>query len=140
MGNFDSYFSSPSTGKSATPPVRDICLPTLLEYVQTFPKVESMNTNLLEVAVTSETAHMLAATPLGPPYWGFKDIAFECHMGAVPGFTRTTTEGDDYNYHKAKLQLWPRETHWQTLLHSSVYTAISFSIQCIVISAYFRVM
>jgi len=39
---------------------------------------------------------------------------------------RVSHKGDDYNYHKAKLQLSPGETHWQTLLHSLVYTAISF--------------
>jgi len=52
------------------------------------------------------------------------------------GFTQITTKGDDYNYHKAKLQLSPRETHWQILLRSLVYTAISF---LHILYSYFRV-
>jgi len=31
------------------------------------------------------------------------------------GITQTTTKGDDYNYHKAKLQLSPREMHRQII-------------------------
>jgi len=84
-----------------------------------------MDTNLLEVAGSSKTAHTLAAyhhlnsirTTIPRP------LAY-CCLNATQewcqGFTQTTTKGDDYNYHKAKLQLSPRETHWQTLLGSLV--------------------
>ena len=92
---------------------------------------EATDTNLLKVAGSSETAHTLAA-------WNHLDsnrttiprlLAYCCLKATRErrqGFTQTTTKGDDYNYHKAKLQLSPRETHWQTLPGSLIYTAISF--------------
>ena len=85
----------------------------------------------MEVAGSSETAYTLAAcnhldstrtTILRLLTYCCLNATRECHQG----FTQTTTKGDDYNYHKAKLQLSPREMHWQTLLHSLVYTALSF--------------
>jgi len=93
---------------------------------------EAMDTNLLEVAGSSETAHTLAPcnhldsirTTISR-----RLLAYSClnaRLERRQGFTQTTTKGDDYNYYKAKLQLLPRGTHWQTLLRSLVYTAISF--------------
>ena len=134
MGNFDSYFLSPSTGKSATPTAMDICHIYTLGVSSNISHgriKEATDTNLLEVAGSSETAHTLAA-------WNHLDsnrttiprlLAYCClnaRRERRQGFTQTTTKGDDYNYRKAKLQLSPRETHWQTLLLSLVYKAISF--------------
>ena len=134
MGNFDSYFPSPSTGKSATPTAMDICHIYTLGVSSNISHgriKEDTDTNLLKLAGSSETAHTLAA-------WNHLDsnrttiprLLAYCCLNATrerrQSFTQTTTKGDDYNYHKAKLQLSPRETHWQTLLRSLVYTAISF--------------
>jgi len=92
---------------------------------------EAMETNLLEVAGSSETAHTLAAcNHLDSIRTTIPRLVAYCCLNATrnrrQGFTQTTTKGDDYNYHKAKLQLSPRETHWQTLPGSLIYTAISF--------------
>ena len=80
------------------------------------------------MADSSETAHTLAACDHLDSIR--TTIPTYCCLNATrerrQGFTQTTTKGDDYNYHKAKLQLSPRETHWQTLLHALVYTTISF--------------
>jgi len=92
---------------------------------------EAMDTNFLEVIGSSKTAstlamcnHLESITTTQPR------LSVNCCLNAIlewhQGFTQTTTKGDYYNYHKAKLQLLPRETHWQTLLHLSVYTTISF--------------
>ena len=55
MGNFVSYFRSPSTGESATPPEMDICFiythGISLDITHGGIK-EVMDTNLLEVAGT----------------------------------------------------------------------------------------
>ena len=59
---------------------------------------EAMDTNLLEVAGSSETAHTLATCD---------------HLDSI---RTTTNKGDDY---KAKLQPSSRETHWQTLVWST---------------------
>jgi len=66
MGNFDSYFPSPSTctGKSATPKAMDICYIYTLGVSSDISHgriKEAMDTNLLEVAGSSETARTLAA-------------------------------------------------------------------------------
>ena len=92
---------------------------------------EAMDTNLPEVAGSSETAHTLAAwNHLHSNRTTKPRLLAYCCLNATwerrQGFTQTTTKGDDYNYHKAKLYLSPRETNWQTLLRSLVYTAISF--------------
>ena len=92
---------------------------------------EAMDTNLLEVAGSSETAHTLATfNHLDSTRTTIPRLLAYCCLNATrerhQGFTQTTTKGDDYNYHKAKLQLSPRETHRQTLLCLLVYTAISF--------------
>ena len=134
MGNFDSYFPSPSTGKSATPTAMDICHIYTLGVSSNISHgriKEATDTNLLEVAGSSETAHTLAAwNHLDSNRTTIPKLLAYCCLNAIrerrQGFTQTTTKGDDYNYHKAKLQLLPRETHWQTLLPSLVYTAISF--------------
>jgi len=130
MVNFDSYFPSPSSGKNTTPTVMDICHIYTLGVSSDISHSrikEAMATNLLEVAGSSETAHTLAAcnrldsirTTI------LRLVAYRClnvTQEQRQGFTQTTTKGDDYNYHKSS----PRETHWQTLLRSLVYTAISF--------------
>jgi len=134
MGNFDSYFPSPSTGKNATPTAMDNChIYTLGVSSNIFHGriKEAMDTNLLEVAGSSKTAHTLAVcNHLNSIRTTIPRHLAYCCLNArrerCQGFTQTTTKGDDYNYHKAKLQLSPRETHWQTLLRSLVYTAISF--------------
>ena len=82
---------------------------------------KAMDTNLLEVAGT-----VAACDHLDSIRTNILRLLFECHTIVALGFTQTTTKGDDYNYPKAKLQLSPRETHWQTLLRSLVYTTISF--------------
>jgi len=92
---------------------------------------EAMDTNLLEEAGSSETAHTLAACNcLNSIRTTIPRLVAYCCLNATrerrQGFTQTTTKGDDYNYYKAKLQLSSRETHWQTLLRSLVYTTISF--------------
>jgi len=92
---------------------------------------EAMDTNLLEVAGSSKTACTLAACDhLNSIRTTMPRLLAYCCLNAIwerhQGFTQATTKGDDYNYHKAKLQLSPREMHWLTLLHSLVYTAISF--------------
>ena len=134
MGNFDSYFPSPSTGKNATPPAMDICYISTLGVSSDISHgriKEAMETNLLEVAGSSETAHTLAACKhLDCIRTTIPRLVAYCCLNATrnrrQGFTQTTTKGDDYNYHKAKLQLSPRETHWQALPGSLIYTAISF--------------
>ena len=131
MGNFDSYFPSPSTGKSATPPAMHISTLGVSSDISHGRIKEAMDTNLLEVAGSSETAHTLAASNhLDSIRTTIPRLVAYCCLNATrnrcQGFTQTTTKGDDYNYHKAKLQLSPRETHWQTLLSSLIYTAISF--------------
>jgi len=132
VGNFDSYFPSPSTGKNTTPTAMDICHISALGVSSAISHgriKEATDTNLLEVAGSSETAHTLAACNHLDSTRTTILLAY-CCLNATrewhQGFTQKTTEGDDYNYHKAKLQLSPRETHWQTLLRSLVYTAISF--------------
>ena len=84
----------------------------------------AMDTNLPEVARSSETActsvtcnHLNSIRMRLLAYCCLNAIQKQCW-----GYTQTTTKGD--NYHKAKLS--PREMHWQTLLHSLVYAAISF--------------
>ena len=134
MGNFDSYFPLPSTGKNATPPAMDICHISTLRVSSDISHgriKEAMETNLLEVAGSSETAHTLAAcNHLDSNRTTIPRLLAYCCLIATreqhQGFTQTTTMGDDYNYQKAQLQPSPRETHWQTLFHSLVYTAISF--------------
>ena len=120
--------------KSATPTAVDICY-TYTHRVSSDIShgriKEATDTNLLEVAGSSETAHTLAAcNHLDSIRTTIPRLLAYCHLNATrewrQGFTQTTTKGDDYNYHKAKLQLLPRETHWQTLLRSLVYMAISF--------------
>jgi len=134
VGNFDSYFPSPSTGKSTTPTVMDICHIYTLGVSSNISRgriEEAMDTNLLEVAGSSETARTLATCN---HHYSIRTTILRlleyCCLNATwdwhQGFTQTTTKGDDNNYHKVKLQISPRETHWQTLLCSLVYTAISF--------------
>ena len=87
----------------------------------------AMDANLLEVAHTSETAHTSATcNHLNSIRTTILRILAYCCLNAIQkqhqGYTQTTTKGD--NYHKVKLSPW--EMHWQTLLHSLVYTAISF--------------
>jgi len=31
-------------------------------------------------------SHAITLYPLGPPYWGFSILLFECHTEAVPAF------------------------------------------------------
>ena len=143
MGNFDRFFHSPSTGKSATPPAMDICYlytHRVSSDISHSRIKETMDTNILEVAGSSETACTLAARDhLDSIRTTILRLLAYCCLNAIlkwhQGFTQTTNKGDDYNYHKVKLQLSPRETHWQTLLHSLVYIAISFSVHYTVISA-----
>jgi len=64
VGNFDSYFPSPSTGKSATPTAMDIChiyTPGVSLEISHGRIKEAKDTNLLEVVGSSETARTLAA-------------------------------------------------------------------------------
>ena len=111
MGNFDSYFPSPSTGKSATPPVMDVCHVYTLGVSSDLSHCrikEAMGTNFLEVAGYPKTARTLAACDhlnsfrtIGPR------LLAHCCINAIrelhQGFTQTTTKRDDYNYHKPKL-------------------------------------
>ena len=92
---------------------------------------EAMNTNLLEVAGSSDTARTLATgNHLDSIRTTIPRLLAYCFLNVIQkwcqGFTQTATNGNDYNCYKAKLQLSPREMHWQTLLCSLVYTAISF--------------
>ena len=92
---------------------------------------EAMDTNLLKVAGSSETARTLALCDhIDSIRTTLLRLLAYCCLNAIQeqhkGFTQTTTKGDDYNCHKANLQLSPREKHWQTLLHSLVYTTTSF--------------
>jgi len=145
--NFESYFPSPSTGKSTTPPAMDICHIYTLGVSSNISHgriKEAMDTNLLEVAGSSKTACTLATcNHLDSIRTTLLRLLAYCCLNATrerrQGFTQTTTKGDDYNHHKAKLQLSPRETHWQTLLHSFAWP-LFFSVHYIVISAYFHVM
>ena len=91
-----------------------------------------MDTNLLKVAGSSETACTLAMRDhLDSIRTTIPRFLAYCCLNAIREwclcFTQTTTKGDDYNHHKVKLQRSPRETHWHTLLHLLVYTDISFS-------------
>jgi len=77
---------------------------------------EVMETNLLEVAGSSKTAHTLAVcNHLDSIRTTIPRLVAYCCLNATrnrcQGFTQTTTKGDDYSYHKAKLWLSPRETH-----------------------------
>ena len=134
MGNFDSYVPSPSTGKSATPTAMDIWHIYTLGVSSNISHgriKEAMDTNLLEVEGSSETAHTIAAcNHLDSIRTTIPRLLAYCCLNATQeqrqGFTHTTNKGDDYNYHKGKLQILPRETHWQTLLRSLVYMAINF--------------
>ena len=61
---YGSYFPSPSTGKSATPQVIDICYIYTLGVSSDISHgriKEAMDTNLLKVAGSSETTRTLAA-------------------------------------------------------------------------------
>jgi len=104
-----------------------------------------MDTNLLKVAGSSETActlvmcdHLDSIRTIIP-----RLLAYCCLNAIQEWCLGFTTKGDDYNYHKVKLQLSPRETHWHTLLHLLVYTNISisgsFSVHYTAISAHFRI-
>jgi len=69
---------------------------------------ETMDTNLLEVAGSSETARTLAACDhLDSIRTTIPRLLAYCCFNAIrerhQGFTQTTTKGDDYNYHKVKL-------------------------------------
>ena len=69
-----------------------------------------MDINLLEVAGSSETARTLAAFDhLGSIRTTIPKLLAYCCLNAIreqcQGFTQTTTKGDEYKYHKAKLQL-----------------------------------
>ena len=83
----------------------------------------AVDTNLLEVARFSETA-CTSVTCNRLNSIRMRLLAY-CCLNAIQkqcwGYTQTTTKGD--NYHKAKLSPW--EMHWQTLLRSLVYIAIS---------------
>ena len=73
---------------------------------------EAMDTNLQEVVGSSETAHTLAAwNHLNSIRTTIPRLFAYCCLNAIrerhQGFTQTTTKGDDYNYHKAKLQRFP---------------------------------
>ena len=58
--------------KSATLPTMDICHIGVSSDISHGRIKDAMDTNLLEVAGSSETACTLAtSTPLGPPYRGF---------------------------------------------------------------------
>ena len=79
-----------------------------------------MDTNLLEVAGSSETALTLAAwNHLNSIRTTMPRLLAYCCLNATreqrQGFTQTTIKGDDYNYHKGKLQLSPRETYFTLL-------------------------
>ena len=87
----------------------------------------AMDTNILEVARSSETAcTSVMCNRLNSIRTTILRLLAYCCLNAIQkqcqGYTQTTTKGD--NYHKAKLSPW--EMHWQTLLHSLVYAAISF--------------
>ena len=77
---------------------------------------ESMDTNFLEVAGSSETARTLVMCDhLNSVRTNILRLSAYCCLNAIreqcQGFTQTTTKGDDYNYHIAKLRLSPREMH-----------------------------
>ena len=118
--------------KSATPSVKGVCYTYTLGVSSDISHgriKEAMDTNLLEVVGSSETAHTLVACDhFDSIRTTILRLLAYCCLNAIrercQGFTQTTTKGDDYNYHKAKL--WLRETHWQTILRSLAYTAISF--------------
>ena len=130
MRNFDSYFPSPSTGKSATPSAIDSYHIYTFGEVQTFPTVELKRPWTqtcwrwpVPPRLLAHFPRAITSTPLRPPYWGleytavwmpYRSSAKVSHK-QLPRVRTTTTTKQRYSY--------PQR---DTLLHLLVYTTISF--------------